>query len=319
MVGLRSSLCVLLSLVVPACAGGAPRTTPAKAATALASQFETIFYSNAEVLRNSKFESVPQEDVLALRPPFAYLLAALDSIGSEVSAAILGDSEAVLVGAKSFAPPVGLGPVHSISCYLILPENGSGRSFGKYFHRSIASMSGVPIWGWQAKLGEFGERDSKPSSLYALQVAQSYLLICNDLTELRSIAERLTDSEHSDANTSPEWSSISRHEIWGFRRYEPAAMVHSDAAGTADVTSTAQALTFFVDVKTQIAVVRLSAVDNSTAEKVNASMERAKAALQRFKQSGTGTWETTIPLVHGQTAPEAIFDAMGLFGFGIYP
>src|SRR4029077_11143085 len=100
-----------------------------------------------------------------------------------------------------------------------------------------------------AKLSEFGENDTKSSSIYATQVGQSYALVSNDLKDLQTLAARLSshDGDSQSLTGVREWSSVSRHEVWGYRRYRQTGVVDQMAAGMTDVGAGAEALAFFLD------------------------------------------------------------------------
>jgi hypothetical protein len=70
--------------------------------------------------------------------------------------------------------------------------------FSRYFKRPPASAPGPPVWTWSADLGEFGEGDPRSSSLYATQMAESYILVSNSLEELETVSGQLT-SVNDDA------------------------------------------------------------------------------------------------------------------------
>ena len=284
-------------------------------AAVLLQQFETVFYSRPDLLFGSQAsKNLSKHDGNTLRIPFAYLVGALDALGNGASADVLANSEAVLVGAKDFSPPAGLGGVRSRSCYVVVVQSGNAFDFRKYFHESpIASVANLPIWRWSVKLGEFGESDPRPSSLFAAQIAHSYALICNDLGELQTVAKRLTSADAQRSSDIREWASISSHDVWGYRRYLQTETNRTVAAGMTDVTPTAEALIFFLDSEKKTAVLRLLASDDSTAAKIN-----AEAKLPLLRPIISGAWETSIPLSCDATTSERMGAMMWLFGFGLY-
>ena len=87
------------------------------------------------------------------------------------------------------------------------------------------------------------------------------------------------------------------------------------AAGMADVTSTAEAIVFFVNSDRKSGVVRIIASDDTTAEKINAAERRSGAAWPPLTRSGAGVWETTIVFSGDETSAFLVFDVVGLFGF----
>lgn len=284
-------------------------------------QFETVFYSKADLLSGSgNYGNLSKTDANALRVPFAYLLTALDSLGNGASADALANTEAVLAGAKDFRPPAGLGGVHSQSCYVLVLRKGSAFDFHKYFHQpAAASGAGKPVWSWSAKLGEFGEKDPRPSSLYATQVAQLYTLVCNDSAELDHLAGRLSspdrDSQDPTGSGIRDWASFSQHDVWGYRRYRHTGIANRDAAGMTNVTPGAEALIFFLVPAKKAGVLQLL---NSPTDQRTASNMNAAARLPPLRSVGSGVWETTIQLSGDQGSSERMVAMMWLFGFGLY-
>ena len=313
-------LALLLAILLSGCNRGMANTNnELGAASTLFERFETVFYAKGDLLSGSDaYHQLSKQDADALRTPFGYLLGGLDSLGKRTSAEIVESGEAVLVGAKDFRPPAGLGGVRSGLCYVVVLRSRSAFDLGKYFRQApVAFAVGTPVWNWSARLGEFGEGDPRPSSLYATQVAHSYLLVSNDLQELQTIAGRLAsaDEDRRMLTRIRDWEFVSQHRVWGYRRYRHSGVVDRVAAGMSDVTPGAEALIFFVDLKKKAGVLRLlsSPVDEGTAAKIN-----ARAVLPRLKPRGVGVWETIIPLVGDEESFEQMFGIMGLFGFGIY-
>src|SRR6266481_2982881 len=295
------TLAILLVMLFSGWSKGIAATSQSSAAAVLLQQFETIFNSRADLLSGSRAsKNLSKQDANTLRIPFAYLIGALDSLGNGAAADVLANSEAVLVGAKDFRPPAGLGGVRSRSCYVVVFRGGSTFDFRKYFHESpVASAGKLPVWNRSVKLGEFGESDPRASSLYATQVAQSYALISNDLEELQTVAERLTSTGPQSSSGVREWASVSKHDVWGYRRYRQTEASRMAAAGMTDVTHTGEALIFFFDLGQKAGVLRLLASDGSTAERIN-----AEAKLPSLRPVSPGVWQTSIPLSGDGTTSE---------------
>jgi hypothetical protein len=291
-----------------------------RAASALFADFESVLYEEPALLSSSgAYNHLSGQETGNLRFPFVYLKGALDTVDSRTYADVLANSEAVLVGAKDFRPPSGLGAVRSQRCYVAILKSRSGFDFRRYFHEPAAnSADGMPIWSWTAKLSEFGENDTKSSSIYAAQVGQSYALVSNDLKELQTLAARLSshDGDSQPLTGVREWSSVSRHEVWGYRRYRHTGVVDQMAAGMTDVRPGAEALAFFLDSREKAIVLRLFL--NPPADERTVALINSRATLPPLKPSGGGVWETTIPLAGNEESSERTFIVVGLFGFPVY-
>lgn len=310
---------ILLAYLLLGCGrSGAEQNHESRAAAALFGEFETVFYSKRDLSsRAGVFGQLSEKNAEELRAPFAYFLGAFYWMGKQVPAEILSNSAAVLMGAKDFQPPKGLGPVHSERCYVVVLRKWSTLDLRKYFNYGpVASAAGAPVWNWGANLGEFGEGDPRASSLYGAVVANSYLIVSNNLAELQSIADKLTSPTDDSSQTLSrirEWELVSQHKLWGYRRYRHTGIVAGDASGMRDVTPSAEALLFFLDSKKKTCMLRLLASDSSTTEKIN-----TWAVFPPLRSSGPGTWETTIPLANDEQTSDRMFYVFGLFGFPVY-
>lgn len=288
---------------------------PSRAASVLFQEFETVFYSRTTLLSRSRTPrnlSDQQRSTLGL--PFAYLLGALDSEAEGLSENVLSNSTVALVGAKDFRPPTGLGGVNSRFCYILLLRSGSMFDLREFFHQPPESSPEILMWSWSAKLGEFGEGDPRPSTLYATQIEKSYVLLSNDPDEIKTAGKRLTsDTSFQELGRIRDWTSLNKHDVWGYRRYSHAEISKTTAAGMTDITPTAEALAFFFDSRKETGVLRLFASDSTTPDKIAAA-----ARLPQLRPVGSGVWETRIPLLDDEAGAERMTAVMWMFGFGVY-
>lgn len=303
---------ILFAVLFSGCTRAVPNSNQPQVASALFSEFETVFYARADLVAGSGgYKQLSEQSANSLRVPFADLLGALDPLGKQVPAEVFGDADAVLVGAKDFRPPAGLGAVRSQSCYVAVLRSGSSFDIGRVGNKSPAiSSAGGSTWKWTTKPTE---GQSGGQTFYATQVAHSYLLISNNAGDLQTMAAKLVSSDTQMLREVRDWESISQHDVWGYRLYRHTGVTHSDAAGMTDVTPTAQALIFFFDSEKKSGVLRLFATDDSTAEKMNLA-----AKLPPLRPISSGDWETSIPLSGNGASSEQMFATMWLFGFGLY-
>jgi hypothetical protein len=290
-----------------------------QAAAALFNQFETVFYLRSNLISGGAASpQLSARDSKYVRFPFAYLLQGLDSLGSHASDTILQKSEALLVGAKDFRSPAGLGTVSSKRCYVIILAKHTVFDLSHYFHQApTASAASAPVWNWSTALGEFGENDPRPSSLFAAQVASSYLVVSNDLAELEAVVARLdapSDSLEVLSNLR-DWDTVRDHKSWGYRRYRHDEIAEGMAAGMSYVTTGATGLIFFADLDKKTATIRLlcSTNDERTVIKMN-----SRAMFPPLKSSGFGTWQRTMMLSGDEQSFERMFAVMCLFGFAVF-
>lgn len=320
------AMSIALAVLPLGCRGGRDATEKKhefRAASELSGEFETVFYARPQLLlpNLSSHANLQEPEASNLRYPFAYLKSALDHLGTGSYASLLEGSGAVFVGAKDFQPPAGLGEVHSQRCYIVVLEKGNKFDLRKRFSSApVATVAGVPIWNWNAKLGEFGENDPRASSLYVSQIGESYVLVSNDFQDLQKLASRLSVSGAGSQESSgiPDWATLSQYEEWGYRKYRHTGTISRDAAGLTDITPSSDTLVFFVNSDKRTGVLRLTASDKSAADQINAGMTAAKIAWLPLKPSGARTWETTIPFSGDEASADRTFIVAGLFGFAVY-
>lgn len=308
---------MLIAFLLSGCTKSAANSTEQqRAASTLFDQYETVFYAKGDLLSASGgYKRLSKQDTNTVSAPFAYLLGGFDPLGKKVSAEILGNVDAALVGAKDFrapgGPPPNLGGVQSRFCYVLVLGTRSTFEISKVASKSgVMSSAEASVWKWSVK-GEEGHPE--PYTYYAAQVATSYVLISNNLDDLRTMSTKLSASNAAPSLSGiRDWEALSQHEVWGYRRYRHDEQ-NKTAAGTSEVTPDAEALAFFADPKQKTAVLRLFSPTASTADKMNGT-----GILSPFKAAGSGVWETTIPLTGDQRSSDQMFVAMSRFGFGVY-
>ena len=303
---------ILFAILLSGCTRSVANTN--QPAAVLFDQFDSVFYVKAGLLVGSGgYKQLPGHIAGTLRIPFGDLLGGLNALGQQVPNEILNNADAVLVGAKDFRPPAGLGGVQSQFCYVVLFRNRSVFDLRKLAKKpGPISSAGGAVWKWVAKPTE-GQHG--PQTFYATQIAHSYLLISDDLGSLQLMVVRLssTDDGTSTLRKIPNWERLSQHDVWGYRRYQQTGIKYRDAAGMTDVTPTAEALSFFVDLEKKVGLLRLLASDDTTAKKINSA-----AKLPSLKPVSQGVWEASIPLFDNEASSEQMLAIMWLYGFGLY-
>jgi hypothetical protein len=287
--------------------------------SALFDRFETVVYTKIDLLSTSgAYGKISDRDASRLRTPFTLLVGGFDRLGDQASGEILRSAEAVWVGAKNFHAPEGLGLVRSQFCYVMLLKKDSKFEIHRYFAHSLAlDSAGGQVWSWSVDYGEFAGNGSKPTSLFATQVGDSFFVVANDLSELKSVVQKLSHPTGGSVNSVPlrDFESVSHHKFWGYRRYRHDGITDPVAAGMTGVTSSAEALFFYVDVDNKSAVVGLfsSRNDQTTAENLNAQLHSF-----RLEPHGSAAWQASIPLAGNEESFDRVFMVMGLLGFAIY-
>src|SRR5271170_7150895 len=107
--GRMRMLSILVTLLLAGCTRGmANKNSELRAASALFTEFETVFYSKTDLISSSgAYKQLSREDTGFLRLPFVDLQMGLDTLGGHASADILKNGSAILVGTKNYRPPIG--------------------------------------------------------------------------------------------------------------------------------------------------------------------------------------------------------------------
>lgn len=309
-------ICFFIVFLVLFGDGASAETNQSHAAAVLFENFETVFHTTPALISDSRNDVAAQ----FVGQPFGYLRIGLEAVDKQLTAKVLAESEAVLVGTKDYHAPIGLGGVRSTRCYVIVLQRDSTFKLSRYFKKVEVGLAAgsSPVWNWSADLEEFGESDPRPSGLFATQIAQSYVVVSNDLEELLKDSAHLA-SVDNDARVFVgirEWNDVSQHEFWGYRRYKhdkpPTAM--DRLFGTDQITPQAEAAVLYVDLRKGSGVFRLlsSSADDATASKMNAT-----GRMTPLKPAGEKVWEAVFPLAEVGPFPESADWVMWLFGWGV--
>ncbi len=299
-----------------------------RAAAAMFSQYETVFYTDTDLSSKfSSFKGLSRQTAGALSIPFGDLIYGLDSLDPHVAADMLAKSEAVLMGGKGFIPPEGEGAAQvSRFCYIVNFGTRSRPDFGKYAAKAQkASIAGESVWSWQVNSPEPGGQDISYS---VTQVGDSYLLVSNDLGELQAIAKKLTSSNDSSTTLSAirDWAILSQHEYWGYRRVRHDEVVKKDPWLEFTMPG-AETVIMFADIKMKTATVSVLGVHANEVVKMmkkrdvqqrqvlsRLRMRQPATARFEFKATDAGTLEKTFSLTGEQSEGE-IMNSIWLFGF----
>ncbi len=300
--------------------GHAQAAPDVRATSALFKQFETVAYTKSDIL--TTFEPRGQIDSATdLRLPFVELIAALEALGPRVESDIEKRYSAILVGAKDFGGPVGIGPgpdglgmVNSRKCYIAIIEGGAQPNLEADFDKaSEESIGGVEVWTWSVPQYEGSKRATE---FYAAQVGGSYFVMANSRQEFLDATTTLATPVSSTSSSIhlPGWETVSTHDYWIYRIFRRSEVRSAEAAGTRNLAGDVTALTFFANPATREGFVRVLSDDTSTK---NAPNLFHKTDLNRFQSIGNGVWQQEMPLTKDEAGVDALFELFYRFGFGV--
>ncbi len=284
------------------------------AASVLFQRYETVFHTMPVLLRD-----VNTDTLGFASEPFGYLLYALAHKNEQFRKVLLENGEGILLGTKDYLPPEGLGRVVSTRCYIVLLSDRNSIDVSQFFGEAdrLKTANGFQVWTWSEDLGEFGDSKVRRSSLYVAQVAKTFVLFSNSLSELESVSGVLASSSNQEiVLPGREWELVKKHQFWGCRMYRPA---HARPAATVfngleGVQPEAEALILFVDFKRQKGIIRLiSSNPNDSTRRTLRKFIRIPPA----KPAGRGQWEFVFPLTGSGRYEDSSWSVMWLFGLGV--
>lgn len=320
----RSSRCrvalarmALVLATVPAVAVG---LTPeeSKAVAVLTARFETVvFFSGrlaSETVQPGVFGAVDSVRLAAYEGRRL-----LDELRPDAGRSLAELSNSLLVGAKDFrapfGPPPNLGAVRSTKCFVFTLRPGVRYDLDARL-ASAARVPGMPnSKTWKARQHE-GE--SEPVSWFAAQAGTAYVVLANDLDELRAAVRILRGSEPlGSPNLLDAPLLLADQSAWGHRRYRIAQTANPTAAGTDVLSPSAIALVVVPDVRSNKVRVRLHGAPGDTA--LVAKLNTSSSPLPAFRETEPGVWESVVALgVSRDKDGETLFSVMYLLGFGVY-
>ena len=304
-------LAALLFHAEPASVSTANETA---ATSVLLEHFETVFHTVPSLLEDAS----PDEAIGFAREPFGYFVSGLDHRSHQLRSELLRNSESILLGTKDYLPPDGLGRVVSTRCYIAVLTDGSRISVSHYLGKpNQQTPSGLPVWNWTVDLGEFGDRTTHLSSLYAAQIGNTYFVVSNNLDELQSASQEMgSSSEHAALPQIREWDSVKQHEFWGYRKLtssesRPPATIFNGLKG---IQPEAEALILYVDFEHKSGLLRVlsSNPDDQSAHNLSTIWK-----MPPPKSIGRGKWDISFTLTGSGTFPESSFQVLWLFGLGV--
>lgn len=317
---LSLTVILFLCLQLPECSKRTPgHEMQAQVAMALSEQFETVIYSNTNLIVNeSSYKGGAGDDLHVFRNAFIYLQAALDSLSLPATDDALTNSDSIIVGAKNFRPPARFGTELSQRCYVVILKDRHSFNLSRHTTNNtpVSTEGEIRAWKWVAQVDGF---EDGPSELYATQIGNSFLLVANDLQELQQVARRLQNlstSEVTIKSGTSEWQKLLPYEMWGYRSYHKNTSTSHPSGGLIDVPKNAKSLTFFLDTQSKKLVLNLTVdepIDESTIAKMYSSNRLPSPQL-----ISANMWELVIPLSGNAESFRQMASIITLYGFAIF-
>lgn len=280
----------------------------------LLNDFESVVFADASLFRSdvTRFGRIPKEILSSLRSPFGILFMAFeDPALSALRGALLHgtDIRTVVVGARNFRAPQGVGPVLADVCYLLQLNKNPLRNELSLLELAD-QVDGIAIRRIRLEV-----KRNAPSVLFVVQPTKEHLLLATDLEIAKSVVTKLLGKASNIY--PPSGLSIARSSpYWCYRSYQ--VRTNSDAVaggmviGNFRVGPNASALVFHINVGTTTGTLQYLTAD-----------EKDRAALKlnglgfSFGEIRPKLWESSI-LLSDDRVLEQLFGIFMMFGFGAY-
>jgi hypothetical protein len=303
-----SSLCYMT--------GHAQTSQEIRAASALFEQYETVAYARADLSAGSDTNGPLHVDsVVNLKLPFEELIAAIHILGPTTAADLRNGYGSVLMGAKDFVPPKGIGAVRSRKCYIGVLEGrvqpNIEADFGNTSHELIG---GRRVWTWSTRSSN---ETPSPTEYYAAQIANSYFVMTNNPQDFEQIVRAITSGESSKSAPTGVfgWETFSTHKYWMSRLLRRDGVASPIAAGIKELSPDLAALVFIADVDQRRGSLMVLSSDRAMKTVPSVFLDSESNRLQPL---GSGIWQTTIPLTNDQAGFNTLFRVFYSFGFGAF-
>lgn len=311
----RPSMFVLIALFMFGLVTGRAQTDSEKrAAAVLFDRFETVAYARTDLSKDSTPNGQSygdSEDNLKL--PFLELIGAIRTLGPIAARDLKSRYSSVLVGAKDFVLPAGIGAMESRKCYIGILEDGA-QTDDELDFRGVDSetIEGRQAWIWTVPSGD---EESAPNTYFAARLEGPYLLVTNNRQDFEEVAKALTSVESSKpvSTTVFSWETLGAHQYWVCRSFRRTGVISPEASGIAHLGPSVTAIAFLADVDRRQGYIRVLTSDSSmkTVPKVLPDAE-----LNLLQPDGPGTWRATIHLTKDASGYKTLFQIFYSFGFG---
>jgi hypothetical protein len=290
----------------------------ARAASVLFPQFESVGYAATDVLSrftssgpNAPKNGADQTLPISLRLPFIQLLIGLHFLGPDALTKLNTNYSGVLVGAKGFKPPEGLGMFSSQDCYIGLLRPGGKSIVEAYLNQSGSqTIDGQKVWTWTAPPYE---GYPYTTTYYIADIEHSYFVMGNDLTAFRATMRQLSQGTEDDSKISDP-DALSDKAYWAYRSLRWNKVKHdTDTAGPASQMTTV-VMKFTADFGTMTGQLE---ADSTDPDLKNDPKQLPASQIFNYQRKAPGIWLATVPIAADPNSTTALYTVASVFGFGV--
>jgi hypothetical protein len=267
------------------------------------------------------WNKVSDENAQTLLYPFEYAIEALKGQRNGTGEKLLDDSVAVLVGAKDFRYLGGKKePWHALStsCYVFVFGERKQELHRFLGENAPQNVDGLPVWSWQAQMGRSGPLDGSPVTVFVSKIEDTYLLLSNNLDELKQVAADLAahGTQPESFENLPDWPRLSKSEEWAIWR-NTGIRGSDDEFPFFETFTNVQEFIYSVDLRGGTSMFKLISNDKRDAERFN-GLERQQPMASTWpslQPCGAGAWCGELRLSKEQKTEDTLISILGYFGF----
>lgn len=307
---------IFLAISLQAASASGQSTKELVIVRVLSERYETVVRSQANSLKRPSIKSDSERARVAIEKlPFDLLLKGLRITSGARSDSLVDKSVAILLGARDFLPPKGLGPVRSRRCYVLVFNSARDLDVAHAFKGVPTYLEkGHKIWTWSGKVGEFGERDQRASEFFATLVDGSYLLVANNRKDLELCYEDVQSgvAPNNASDDDPELIQMSRHSFWGVRQFVRKGDSVREQEMLPCYASDVDTFSFYSDSNGAGYTIRIRSQNKTD---LDVPCVRPHGLMPQFEKVGRGVWEAKSNFSKG-TEDDRLFAVFSLLGFG---
>jgi len=280
-----------------------PTELERRAATILIGRFEAVARSTPRAVISAFIKE--EQGGQMLSAPFDRLVDAIRGLGESSAFSVIENAKSLLLGARDFRPPSGLGAVGYQFCYIVVLA--PGQKAEQYLQNlPTETAEGVRVFRWQT------ESDGRRASYFATYLAAGYLVVASSIPDLLTVTGPLGLLAADTSHHAESIGRFERHEIWVFRKDEKAS---SDYDSRKMVPHSVRSVAAFSDSGSGNCIVQLTTAPQSTAGRAGI---RISPDLPLFVRQGA-TWQAQVQLTGTEEDVfSRFFVIMSLLGFGAH-
>jgi hypothetical protein len=239
------------------------------------------------------------------------LLIGLHFLGPDALTTLNTNYSGVLVGAKGFKPPEGLGMFSSQDCYIGLLRPGRHSIIETDLNQSGSqTIDGQKVWTWTAPPYE---GYPYTTTYYIADIEHSYFVMGNDLTAFRATIRQLSQGTEDDSKIRDP-DALSDKAYWAHRSLRWNKVKHDiDPAGPAAQMTTV-VMKFTADFGAMTGQLE---ADSTDPDLKNDPKQLPASQIFNYQRKAPGSWVAAVSIAKDPKSTTALYRVASVFGFGV--